>query len=675
MNRLKTALSPYLLEHSDNPVDWYSLEDNPFEMAQDKDLPVFVSIGYSACHWCHVMASESFEDPATAELLNNYFINVKVDKEEHPDIDAYFMEAAFAINGTGGWPLSIFCTPDKKPFFAGTYFPKKRTVNMVSFTDVIEAIHDVWQNDRTTVIEQANRLTEAINERISFENTLKINVSQDLSGITNADETAIKQLLKLYDQNRGGFSNAPKFYHFPKLELSFMLLSETDNALLDKLKQNYILTLDAYCAGGVRDHVAGGFFRYSTDGDFTIPHFEKMLYDQAMILISLTHAFSLTKLNHYKKAAYETAEFVMSQMTSESGGYISSIDADTLGVEGMTYVWDKDDILNATGDSELTEYACNYFNVTSQGNFEKKNVLKANIDRLYVQDANLDKIKAALKHAQLSRPQPKKDAKIVLEYNAMMISALLEASFIFEVDEWKNHAKKSLDFLLNNLVDQNGIFRRAYRDCILSSQPAGCIDISWLIYGLIKATSVFGSKEYLFKAKELTDYLIEHFYDEKNGDFFANEKSALLPVRAKDKAENLTFSGNGLSAINLLYLGSIFTDEKYYSIGQSLIENSWELVSNHPAAFCSTIIAAKIFSKGVLELIIPGNETAYKEAAKKHPSYRLLMLPLKDDTLDIFLQKSDGLAYLCTNGTCKKPAADPNELELQLGYEIKHLNA
>ena len=510
-NKLINETSPYLLQHAHNPVDWYPWGEEALSKAKAEDKPILVSIGYAACHWCHVMERESFENEATAALMNAYFINVKIDREERPDLDHIYMDAVQAMTGSGGWPLNVFLTPDAKPFFGGTYFPPIQAFNRISWSDVLKNIHSAFVNKRSEIDVQSEKLTSHLTKANSFgANTIKISDS-----IFNAENLQLiaDKILENADTFWGGFGNAPKFpqtfsiqyllrhYHFTKDENS--------------LKQAE-LSLQKMLEGGIYDQIGGGFSRYSTDEKWLAPHFEKMLYDNALLIGVLSEAYQLTKNDLYHKAIRQTFQFITTQMLHEEGCFYSALDADSEGVEGKYYTWSKQEIVGLLGDD--AEIFCLYFDVTEEGNWEHSNILwiqesisdfckKNNIEE-GVLDATLESCKNKLLETRSLRIAPSLDDKIILGWNALMIIASCKAFAATGEDFYKSLAENCVVFLENKLQNNLGHWYHTYKNDI-TKIPAFLDDYSYLIQAYIHLQEITGNKNYLLKAKQIAEFVIE----------------------------------------------------------------------------------------------------------------------------------------------------------------------
>ncbi|MDP1806315.1 MAG: thioredoxin domain-containing protein, partial [Acidimicrobiales bacterium] len=452
MNRLADETSPYLQQHKDNPVDWFPWGDEAFERARAEDKPILLSVGYAACHWCHVMAHESFEDGATAEVMNRLFVNVKVDREERPDVDAIYMEAVQALSGHGGWPMTVFLTPDGRPFFGGTYFPKTARQGLPSFVEVCEAMSAVWKDRRDDVLTQASELTTALGRSSQIAST-----GEPLPG-PETMTAARNSLLQRFDNAWGGFGPAPKF---PQPDLLELLLRTYLRDAEEDTFGMVTVTLDAMAAGGMYDHLGGGFARYSTDVRWLVPHFEKMLTDQGLLIPVYLHAWQVTGEDRFLQVLSETIDYVRRDLRHPDGGFFSSEDADSEGVEGKFYVWSEDEIRSLTGSS--ADEAIAWWGVTAGGNFEGANILHRPVRGELARSAAVESARRILFEAREMRVRPGLDDKVLTEWNGLFIAALAEAGAAVGREDWLADARAGASFLLDNLRRPDGRWLRAWQ--------------------------------------------------------------------------------------------------------------------------------------------------------------------------------------------------------------------
>ncbi len=670
-NKLINETSPYLLQHAHNPVDWYPWGEEALSKAKAEDKPILVSIGYAACHWCHVMERESFENEATAALMNAYFINVKIDREERPDLDHIYMDAVQAMTGSGGWPLNVFLTPDAKPFFGGTYFPPIQAFNRISWSDVLKNIHAAFVNKRSEIDVQSEKLTSHLTKANSFgANTIK-----NSDSIFNAENLQLiaDKILENADTFWGGFGNAPKFpqtfsiqyllrhYHFTKDENS--------------LKQAE-LSLQKMLEGGIYDQIGGGFSRYSTDEKWLAPHFEKMLYDNALLIGVLSEAYQLTKNDLYHKAIRQTFQFITTQMLHEEGCFYSALDADSEGVEGKYYTWSKQEIVGLLGDD--AEIFCLYFDVTEEGNWEHSNILwiqesisdfckKNNIEEGVLVET-LESCKNKLLETRSLRIAPSLDDKIILGWNALMITASCKAFAATGEDSYKSLAENCVVFLENKLQNNLGHWYHTYKNDI-TKIPAFLDDYSYLIQAYIHLQEITGNKNYLLKAKQITEFVIENFSDEDQCFFYftPNNQTDVI-IRKKEIYDGATPSGNAVMAWNLQYLSVVFDKLEWRLRVQQKLEHIGNAIVKHPTSFGVWASLLQLAIQGVNELIILGTNCTEEIKLLLHyyiPNKILQSSTEQDDFFPLLKNKSVGervMYYNCKDFFCKKVTFDVVEL-------------
>jgi len=555
MNHLRGKKSRYLKQHADNPVDWYPWCDEAFEKAKSEDKPIFLSIGYSSCHWCHVMAHESFKDEDVAELMNRTFVSIKVDKEERPDVDKVYMKVARAMSGKGGWPLNIIMTPDKKPFYAATYIPKERKNNRLGLKDLTNRVRYMWDKDREKLLSAGEKVISTLKDRVK-RSTTRID--------TSTLERAYNELRDSFDSKFYGFGNAPKF---PSPHNLLFLIRYYENTDESNALDMVIKTLDSMRQGGIYDHLGYGFHRYSTDRKWELPHFEKMLYDQAMLVIAYTEAFRITDDKKYKKTAKETIEYVLRELKDESGGFYSSQDADVDGIEGGYYIWTQEEVDNILGDE--SDKFKKVYNIEPKGNFLEestgertgKNVLYINKDistlaEEFQQDEDdlkdeLERMRESLYKYRGEREKPGKDKKVLTDWNGMFVVALAKAARIFEDEEMLKNAKDGLDFILQELSSDEHLYHR-YIDGDVEIE--GMLDdYVYLIWALIEMYRMTEEEQYLNKAGKYTETMIDRFWDDENSGFYFSSDEE-LPLKEKEVYDGAYPSGNSIALFDLVYL-------------------------------------------------------------------------------------------------------------------------
>jgi len=587
VNRLAKEKSPYLLQHAHNPVDWYPWGEEAFATARLKNKPILLSIGYSACHWCHVMAHESFENEVIASLMNRHFVNIKVDREEYPDVDHFYQNFVQMTAGRGGWPLTVFLTPDKVPFYGGTYFPAVSHYGLISFPDLLNRINDIYQHDNQKVLQNAAEI------RQYFEKGVVVQGGSEPPAARMALDNFYDHLQKSFDRKYGGFTSAPKFPHVSDMEF---LLNYYHHTGQQNAREMVLFTLRKMACGGIYDQIGGGFHRYSTDEKWLVPHFEKMLYDNTLLIRIYADAFRLTGEEFFRQIATGTADFVLRELTDPAGGFYSSLDADSEGKEGQFYLWSYDEVKQVL-DSDGSEFFCNYYDITPAGNFEGENIL--HIDRpieelLKDSSADIGKIQWQLESGRQKllqirnrRIRPSLDNKILADWNGMMISALWDVYQITGKVDYCTTAEKTLKFLLINYSTAKGkLFHFLKND---ANKISGYIDdYAFLIQSLLDGFEIVQSTEYLQQAVNLTEYSLTHFWDRQGGGFyFTDHESQNLIIRQKQLFDSAIPAGNHIMCYNLLrlhyYTGNpeyLAKAEKIFQLAKSDLENRGSAVSS-----------------------------------------------------------------------------------------------
>lgn len=549
-NRLIEEKSPYLLQHAHNPINWYPWCDEAFSKAKEEDKPIFLSIGYSCCHWCHVMAHESFEDEEIAKIINDNFVAIKVDREERPDVDSVYMTVCQALTGHGGWPLTIIMTPDQKPFFAGTYFPKDSKYNMSGLTDILYSVVTHWNDNRSKLISTSEGILAELTQYFEGE-TNKVKLTPKVL------ENGYNQLLHVFDKNYGGFGGAPKF---PTPHKIMFLLRYYEVYKDPKALEMAEKTLVSMYRGGIFDHIGFGFARYSTDNKWLVPHFEKMLYDNALLIMSYLEAYEVTKNDLYKNVAINSLEYIFRELTNEKGGFYCAEDADSEGEEGKYYVFNPPEIIKVL-DEKDGMYFNEYFDITPYGNFEGKsipNLLKN--DNYNKTDDKIRDLSEQVLQYRSERLKLHKDDKILTSWNGLMIAALGKAYKVLEDIRYLEYAKKAVNFIFNNLIDENKRLLARFRD-EESRHKAYLDDYAFLCFGLIELYESSFDVTFLKKAIELNKDMINFFWDkEKHGFFLYGEDSEKLIARPKELFDGAMPCGNSVAAYNLAKLARITGD-------------------------------------------------------------------------------------------------------------------
>ncbi len=672
MNKLINETSPYLLQHAHNPVEWHPWGEEALELAKTKDKPLLVSIGYSACHWCHVMERESFEDEATAQLMNDYFVNVKIDREERPDLDHIYMDAVQNMTGSGGWPLNVFLTPAGKPFYGGTYFPPSRAFNRASWKEILQAVHEAYRDRKDQVVAQAENLTSHLINSNTFgmakPGETGENAIFDKKNLTQIAENILQQA----DTEWGGFGNAPKFPQ--TFSIQFLLRHYYFTGQDASLKQA-LLSLDKMMQGGIYDHLGGGFARYSTDTRWLAPHFEKMLYDNALLISVLAEAYQLTGDSKYADIIHDTLGFACREMFSPENGFYSALDADSEGVEGKYYVWDKQEIEALLGEG--SKLFCTVYDISEKGNWEHTNIiwlpkpLKEQIALL-----NFDEItaKERLKHsreilfaARAKRIRPGLDDKILTGWNALMITACCKAFAALATPVYLQMAEDCMLFLENKCIHQ-GEWKHTYKNNI-AKHPAFLDDCAYLIQAYINLQEITGNQAYLVKAKQLAEKTISAFSDEEGLFFyFTHSGQADVVIRKKELYDGATPSGNAVMACNLHYLSIVFDIAAWRRRAEMMTASLGQAIIKHPVSFGCWASVIQNITEGMSEIAVVGPD-ALALTAELNSSYipckvlqsssgRLSSFPLLADKT---LQKGETKLYLCKNYQCNLPVASVSD--------------
>ena len=564
-NRLANETSPYLLQHKDNPVDWNPWGDEALGRAREEDKPILVSIGYSSCHWCHVMERESFEDADVAEYMNEHFVPIKVDREERPDVDAIYMEACQQMTGQGGWPLNVFLTPDQAPFYAGTYFPPAPRQGMPSWRQLLEAINEAWTERREEIRAGARGVIERLQGAALLE------PSKEIMDPRLLDE-AVAGLRAAFDPQWGGFGGAPKFPPASALEF---LLRRDEHDMTRK-------TLTAMAARGMYDQIGGGFARYSVDAHWLVPHFEKMLYDNALLARAYVHGWQVLGDDLFRRVATETLDWALREMRGPEGGFYSALDADSEGVEGKFYVWDRAEIAELIG-----EEGANWFGTTGRGNFEGNNILTRGQD----EPEQLDEWRAKLYAAREQRVWPGLDDKRLASWNALMISALADAGAVLERDDYLDAARTCARFVLDEMRDESGRLLRTWKDGV-GHLNASLEDHAYLVEALLTLYEATFEQRWYDVARETAEAMIERFGDDERGGFFdtASDHEQLV-ARRKSLEDNPIPAGNSSAAFGLLRLAALTGEHDYEKQAVAVFRLLHEVAGRHPQAFAHLLQA------------------------------------------------------------------------------------
>jgi uncharacterized protein YyaL (SSP411 family) len=654
-------------------VDWYPWGDEAIKKARDEDKPILVSIGYSACHWCHVMERESFEDPETAAIMNRLFVNIKIDREERPDLDHIYMDAVQAIAGNGGWPLNVFLTPEGRPFYGGTYFPPVNLQNRPSWKSLLQSISTAFHEKRTEIEEQANNLTNHLASAgfgVMIPDIPQQFLKEDIKII-------YEQLIKTADRIDGGFGQAPKFPQTFSIRflLQYYFYTGTKEAL-----DLACLSLDKMIYGGIYDQIGGGFARYSTDSQWLAPHFEKMLYDNALLISVMSEAFQMTGKHQYEKAIRETMEFIQNELKSDNGGFFSALDADSEGEEGKFYIWRKNEISEILG--EESGAFCDYYDVSERGNWEGKNILRVRNPDIKIPKEKEQEWKKKLLAVRNRRIRPSLDDKILLGWNALMIAACCKAYSALGDLKYRKLAVDSMAFLEGKMKGE-GIFHfyHSYKEKYGSmgvweygsdgkaTIPAFLDDYAFLIEAYIQLQEITGEVSYLIRAKDMTDWVIENFSEEETGYFYYTHLGQDdVIVRKREVYDGATASGNSVMAANLLYLGTVFDLEKWKQRAGRNMAGLKELILRYPGSFGVWATLLNALTYQLYEVVLAGT---YSE--EKHLEFLRLGVPNRVFQLtsvtyfNLPLLRNKPILgqsqfFLCREYSCQQPVKEVAEL-------------
>ncbi len=687
-NRLIKEKSPYLLQHAQNPVDWFPWGEEAFKKAREENKPIFLSIGYSTCHWCHVMEKESFENYDVAAVLNESFVSIKVDREERPDIDNIYMSVCQALTGSGGWPLTILMTPGKKPFYAATYIPRESRYGNPGMLELIPAIKDLWINKKEELLNSAKAITAAVSA--SGEKQQVVAINEDIL------KKAFDQLSDNFDNTHAGFGRAPKFPTPHHLTFLLRYWKRTGNSNALEMVERTLIEMRK---GGIFDQIGFGFHRYSTDRQWLVPHFEKMLYDQALMVIALAETYQATSEPQYKTTAKEIVTYLKRDMLSPEGGFYSAEDADSEGEEGKFYLWTKEQVEEMLGKENATLFS-SIFNIQKKGNFaeeHKKELTGTNIPHMtknmqdiiskrtdHVEDIieSVEHSRQKLFNEREKRIHPSKDDKILTDWNGLVIVALCKAAQAFNDTEYLKIAENAADFFLKEITDSDGKMQHRYRDGE-AGIDAFLEDYAFFIWGLIELYQTNFDTDYLEHALKLNNYLIAHFNDSENGGFFhTSDEAEELIFRSKEVYDGALPSGNSVCALNILKLSKITADHELESVGNRTIQAFSEKVNATPIGYTQFMSALDFSMRDSLEIVIVGN---LENAETKNmisfindrfiPGKVLLLKPEKNSeritdiavyTKDMEMIDTKTTVHICQNHSCKLPSNDIDKIKEQI---------
>ena len=667
MNRLGAETSPYLRQHAGDPVDWYPWGDEALASAKELDRPLFISIGYSSCHWCHVMGHESFADATTAEVMNRHFVSVKVDREERPDLDAVYMEAVQAATGRGGWPMSIFATPDGLPFLAGTYFPDRSRHGLPSFRQVLDAVVEAWGSRRAAVVGQAGALADAVTRRLAPLET-SLSGQEAPRPVEELCSEAAERLSAMFDPLNGGFGSAPKF---PQPLLLDLLLRDHIRTRSPAPLEMVERSLEAMASGGIYDHLAGGFSRYSVDARWDVPHFEKMLYDQALLARVYLHAWQLDRDPRWLQVLSETVSYVLSDLRDAGGGLYAAEDADSEGEEGRFYVWSAEELESVLGPALATR-AAEWYGVTAGGNFEGRTVLHLARRGALERPPEIEAARSMLASARAQRVRPGLDDKIITEWNAMMCSTLAEAAAATGRDDWTTAAVDIATFLLGHLRRPDGRVLRSW--CRGRAGTLGyAADYAWLVDCCTRLGELTGEATWTIEAVKIARQLLDLFSDDEHGGLYTTGRDApSLVVRPRDVQDGVTPAAGSVAAVALARLGALAGDDELVTAAGRIVASASAGLEAAPSAFAELLLAAELVADGPVEIAVAGDRPDLVRAARTRfvPGAVLawhgprIGAPGTSTSFEspLLEDRENGFAYLCRRGACLAPVGDGDAL-------------
>ena len=669
-NRLVSETSPYLLQHADNPVDWLPWGEEAFDMAKSENKPIFLSVGYSACHWCHVMAHESFEDKETAAIMNQHYVNVKVDREERPDVDEIYMNAVQVMTGAGGWPMSVFLTPDGVPFYGGTYFPPQSRQGLPGFKQVLESVARHYKEKSDNVADVAGRLFERL------ETMTQMDRSEGDLHVEDFD-AAFQKMRSNFDFRFGGFGTQPKFPNTMNLEVCLRTyLRRGDDEALEMVTS----TLEKMGRGGIYDQLGGGFHRYSVDHRWLVPHFEKMLYDNALFAQLYTRVFQVTQTPFFAQIANETLAYIQREMTAPNGGFYSTQDADSEGVEGKFFVWTMQEVMDLLGEEDGALF-CAQFDITPQGNFEGKCILNIPPDQAEDLSASPKRLadvvgrgRQLLFEAREKRIKPGRDEKIQVNWNGMMISAFAQAYRAFGKQAYLQSGKSAARFILENMRTETGLLLHTYKDG-RARFNAYLDDYACFILGLVDLYEASFDRTFLVAAQDLMTIMVDQFWDDEGGGFFytGNDHEKLI-VRSKNPFDNATPSGNSVGAVALMRLGALLEQRQWSEMAEQILYLFGKHIKDIPTGFGNMVCALDLFLRQPTEVAVLGDPEKEDTAALLNvvnnnwrPEVVLCGCTDRDDDIPLLkdrtLKNGRATAYVCRNFVCSEPVTDAGALE------------
>ncbi|HEY3842416.1 MAG TPA: thioredoxin domain-containing protein [Acidimicrobiales bacterium] len=665
MNHLTDETSPYLRQHADNPVEWFPWGDQALQRAKDEDKPIFLSIGYASCHWCHVMAHESFEDEATAEDLARWFISIKVDREERPDIDSLYMAATQALTGSGGWPMSVFCTPDGRPFYAGTYFPPEERHGMPSFRRVLEALGMAWTKERDQVLAQADALLDAVRREVRLAESM----AEGEAALVPAEgvdaealiDRVVDGLAQGFDAEWGGFGPAPKF---PRPSLVELCLRHHRRTGSERSRQMALTTLDAMAAGGIYDHVVGGFCRYSTDDRWLVPHFEKMLTDQALLARAYLHAWQETGHADYLAVVTETLDFVLRDLSTPEGALFSSFDADAGGVEGSHATFTLDELRQALPE-HLVAPAAEWYGITERGNWEGRSIPFRPVGAPLQRPPHIEEARILLADQRAQRIQPARDEKVLTEWNAMAAATLAEVAAAIGSDHYAARAEEIGEFLMTEMYHDDRLMRSWQGGRARHLGVAA--DHAWLVEACLRLSELTGRQVWRDRAHQVSQELLNRFWDEDAGGFFTTGDDAeALVVRPKEFLDGALPATNSIAVYALLRANALDDDESSRRAVDRTVSLALPLLTRHPGALADMVAALPMVA-GRQEIVITGDRPDLVTEQRRHWLPAAIVAWGEADGSPLFAGRADGAAFVCRGFSCEAPAMDAETFHAQLG--------
>jgi uncharacterized protein len=687
VNHLADETSPYLRQHADNPVEWFPWGEDALRRAKEEDKPIFLSIGYASCHWCHVMAHESFEDEATAADLSRWFISVKVDREERPDLDSLYMAATQAFTGSGGWPMSVFCTPDGRPFYAGTYFPPEERHGMPAFRRVVEALGSAWEQEREAVLTQADALVEAVRREVRLAESMSESASDTGPGHSGSGhsgsghsgsgpaliplqaqgidaealiERVVAGLQGGFDPQWGGFGPAPKF---PRPSLVELCLRHYRRTGSERSRQMALTTLDGMAAGGMYDHLVGGFCRYATDNRWLVPHFEKMLTDQALLARAYLHAWQETGRENYLTVVTETLDFVLRDLSTPEGALFSSFDADAGGVEGSHATYTLAELETAL-PSHLVQPTAEWYGITAEGNWEGRSIPCRPVGAPLQRPPAIEEARRLLAAVRADRVQPARDEKVLTEWNAMAAATLAEAAMVTGSAEYGQRAVDIGEFLLSSMYE-NGRLMRSWQGG-RARHLAVAADHAWLIEACVRLSELTGDPLWRTRAHRVAHELLARFWDDESGGFFTTGDDAeALIVRPKEYLDGALPATNSIAVQALLRANALDDDQELYDAADRTVSEAAALLAQHPGALADLVGALPMLA-GRQEIVVTGDRPDLLAEVRRPWLPRAVVAWGTGDDSPLFADRSEGAAFVCRGFACNAPAYDPATLGEQL---------